>query len=49
MKEYICKTLCAVAFLAFSLSQMKAQEAIVADTINVDELVTEKPSRVPLE
>lgn len=49
MKEYICKTLCAVVFLAFSLSQMKAQEAIVADTINVDEFVTEKPSQIPLE
>lgn len=48
-KEYIWRASCALAFLTFTLSQAKAQETTVMDTINVDELAVEKPLQIPLE
>ena len=47
--KFLCKAVCAAAFLALSSRQADARETITADTVSMDELVGKKPTQVPLE
>lgn len=47
--KFLCKAVCAAAFLALSIRQADARETITADTVSMDELVGKKPTQVPLE
>ena len=47
--KFLCKAVCAAAFLTLSIRQADAQETIAADTVSMDELVGKKPTQVPLE
>lgn len=47
--NFLCKAVCAAAFLTLSIRQADARETIMADTVSMDELVGKKTTQVPLE
>lgn len=46
---FLCKALLVMALLLSTTIHSVAQETIEADTVNIEELIEEKPTQVPLE
>lgn len=48
-RDFLCNALWLMTTLAFSAQYADAQDTIMTDTVNMDELIAEKPPQIPLE